>query len=363
LPTEGLKSIMKTRTQLTLGSWILLSTLLLQPPRLNAQGSLTPPGAPAPTMKTLAQVEPRTAITNSGAVTISVPGSYYLTTNITVGAGDAITIATNDVTLDLNGFRIRSTAASAAGTAILLSGARTNITISNGHISSGVTNNAGTFNGSGFSSGIYYSGTAPDTARVKDVSVAGVLLYGIYLGTGNSSVVTGCTVKGVGGYGIVCDSATDCAVNNCGSTGFFVSTALNCQGSTAGGGSGIYATTALNCSGANNGTGIGLQATTAQNCYAASTTSANTYALITTIAQNCFAYSAGNGFALYAITAQNCYGYSDGGAYGVYAVDIAIGCRGYSYSGTGLYAYIANSCRGFSGVGTAQNITFKYNMP
>ena len=32
-----------------------------------AQGSLTPPGAPAPTMKTLAQIEPRTPIRLSEA--------------------------------------------------------------------------------------------------------------------------------------------------------------------------------------------------------------------------------------------------------------------------------------------------------
>ena len=34
-------------------------------PKAGAQGPLTPPGAPAPTMKTLAQVEPRIAITNA----------------------------------------------------------------------------------------------------------------------------------------------------------------------------------------------------------------------------------------------------------------------------------------------------------
>ena len=78
----------------------LVSAFSLQPSSLLAQGSLTPPGAPAPTMKTLQQIEPRTAITNTGAVTISQPGSYYLTANLAVSSGDAITIATNGVTLD-----------------------------------------------------------------------------------------------------------------------------------------------------------------------------------------------------------------------------------------------------------------------
>ena len=69
-----------------------------------AQGTLTPPGAPAATMKTLTQVEPRTAITNV-PYTITQPGSYYLTTNFT-SAGSGVIIATNGVTLDLMGFAL-----------------------------------------------------------------------------------------------------------------------------------------------------------------------------------------------------------------------------------------------------------------
>ena len=55
------------------------------------QGSLTPPGAPAPTMKTLSQIEPRIIINAAGTpgdssnlFNITQPGSYYLTTNIYV---------------------------------------------------------------------------------------------------------------------------------------------------------------------------------------------------------------------------------------------------------------------------------------
>ena len=48
------------------------------------QGTLTPPGAPLPTMKTLDQIEARTAIPGGSApYTISAPGSYYLTGNLT----------------------------------------------------------------------------------------------------------------------------------------------------------------------------------------------------------------------------------------------------------------------------------------
>ena len=58
-----------------------------------------------------------------------------------------------------------------------------NITIVNGFIQGGVTNNgSGTYSGSGFAYGISYSGTGPVNTRVSGVSVAGCLYFGIYLG-------------------------------------------------------------------------------------------------------------------------------------------------------------------------------------
>jgi hypothetical protein len=55
--------------------------------QLLAQGSLTPPGAPAPTLKTLQQVEPRADVQKlSGDATnlfiIGLPGAYYLSANV-----------------------------------------------------------------------------------------------------------------------------------------------------------------------------------------------------------------------------------------------------------------------------------------
>lgn len=69
-----------------------------------AQGPLVPPGAPAPTMKTLQQIEPRTPITNL-PYTITQPGSYYLAGNLT-STGHGVWVQTNNVTLDLMGFSI-----------------------------------------------------------------------------------------------------------------------------------------------------------------------------------------------------------------------------------------------------------------
>ena len=280
---------------------LLLSTLSYQLSTF-AQGPLTPPGAPAPTMKTLDQIEARTAI-SSAPFTITQPGSYYLTTNLNVTSGDAITINTNQVTLDLNGFTISSTTASASGYAIQLAvpGGNSDITIFNGHIKSGVTNNAGVFAGPGFRSGIDEPGVTVQNVRVTGVSVSGILSYGIYLGVNNSSVVESCTVKTVGYNGIVADSVSRCTVNECGSYG-------------------IYATTA----------------------------------------SDCHADAVGNGTGLYTTTANNCYGSSTGSGTGLYASGSAIGCYGSSASGVGINAHLANSCT--VGGGTT-NITYKYNMP
>ena len=73
-------------------------------------GPLDPPAPPA---STLPQVEPRVPIDHV-PFTISTPGSYFLIKNVTGPAnttGNGITISSNDVTLDLNGFSVTGTVA------------------------------------------------------------------------------------------------------------------------------------------------------------------------------------------------------------------------------------------------------------
>lgn len=78
-------------------------------------GPLNPPAGPVTsTYKTLSEVEPRIAInatntpgTASSLFRISQPGSYYLTGNITGVSGRVgIEIASDGVTIDLNGFAL-----------------------------------------------------------------------------------------------------------------------------------------------------------------------------------------------------------------------------------------------------------------
>ncbi|MDB6058956.1 MAG: Parallel beta-helix repeat [Verrucomicrobiales bacterium] len=107
---------------------ILISTLCSTSVR--GQGSLTPPGGPAPTMKTLSQIEPRTPI-SALPYSITTPGSYYFTTNLSGSNG--ITIVTNNVTLDLSGFTLQGVSSTVSG--INISGAYNHITVRNGCIS------------------------------------------------------------------------------------------------------------------------------------------------------------------------------------------------------------------------------------
>jgi parallel beta-helix repeat protein len=163
-----------------------------------SQGLLTPPGAPGPTMKTLAQIEPRTPI--SSPVTITNPGSYYLTTNLTVPAfGSAITINAENVTLDLNGYTL-SGVPNSFGAIIIAS------------------NHAAVVNGFIRNCAFNY---AVDAGSVSGCRLENLILSGNSSGinAGSEAIVRNCVAINDVGPGITCLNDTYIANNLCASNG------------------------------------------------------------------------------------------------------------------------------------------------
>ena len=213
---------MKNRSSIRrAGLAVLLLTLNCPLANLFAQGNLTPPGAPAPTMITLSQIEPRTPI-SSLPYTITNPGSYYLTANLTgISGSDGIIIKTNDVTLDLKGFTLRGVPGSDNGINVL-SPVR-NIAIRNGVLEAWGTDGVNAYNGYGgvleglrvsncSALGIY----AGDNWTVETCFASGNTGQGIYVA--NNSTIRDCTVKNNGNAGIV-TSGINCVISSCEASG------------------------------------------------------------------------------------------------------------------------------------------------
>jgi hypothetical protein len=376
-----------------IGFFLLLSILRPQLSSCLAQGSLTPPGAPAPTMKTLDQIEARTPISSAPFI-ISQPGSYYLTTNLITSGGYGVWVATNNVTLDLNGLTISSSSPGNSGIGIWINGGNRDIAIFNGHIKSGVTNNgSGVYSGPGFVNGILGSGPAPQNVRVSGITVSGILSAGISLGSGDSTVVEHCAVHTVGGYGIAASSVADSTALDCGNDALSATaTANNCYASSGGNaiicngtaencrgdsvnGTGVNASVAINCYGSSAVSGDGVSGSDVSNCHGEGAGSGN--GVTAYIANNCGGSASASGNGVSATSAINCVGSSSSGN-GIYAIDVALGCYGYSTTGTGLYTFNAAFCtaastsfraiqatiaNGCLSTGGTNLITFKYNMP
>ena len=194
-----------------IGCVALAMAMLGTIPRAGAQGPLAPPGAPAPMMKTLTQVEPRTMITNA-PYSIVQPGSYYLATNLT-STGHGIMIYTNDVVVDLMGFAIvgdRTT----SDYGIYVRGTNT-VPIHGVVVRNGTVRNFGC----GIRANGCHGGRFERLALTEN-SQAGIWLYGTYGGC-NGNVVSDCaiarnTLDGINLYGWngACDgnAVRDCTV-------------------------------------------------------------------------------------------------------------------------------------------------------
>lgn len=239
-------------------------------------GPLDPPAGPvASTYKTLHEVEPRTPIAQDDIpLTITIPGSYYLTEDLhAVGFGnDMITIASDDVSLDLRGFTIvGSSEVAQADDGIAIPFDTTNVSIANGAIRACI--------GSGINA------VAATAGEYRNLRLQGNVGHGMRVGA--SSIVESCVATGNGDRGIyVTESVvTGCIAQDNDSVGIQIgdrSRAFNCkstgnlQGFIASSGStveqciatdntangivaGNYATIRLNHCSQNDGSGIVVQ--------------------------------------------------------------------------------------------------------
>jgi len=92
-------------------------------------GPLDPPAAPGSTDGVREAGTPISSI----PFTITQPGRYYLTRNLTAATGiNAVTIQANNVTLDLHGFTLQGPGG--AGDGVLVSGSRSGIRIEDGTV-------------------------------------------------------------------------------------------------------------------------------------------------------------------------------------------------------------------------------------
>lgn len=172
-------------------------------------GALDPAGPPAPAMKTLAQLEPRTPI-SSIPFAIVQPGSYYVTGDLTnaSGAVNGITIAADNVTLDLSGFTLDGAGTGLKGVAT--TPGRLGVTIRNGSATRWAT--------AGFST------LGAKSVLIEDVEANANLALGI---SAINTTLRGCTASANGAAGIsVFDSSIVGCTANRNATGIEASSSV-----------------------------------------------------------------------------------------------------------------------------------------
>lgn len=248
---------MKTgKTNLALAVFLLTPFLLAL--SISHAGDLEPSAPPGSTMKTLAEVEPRTPI-SSLPITISTPGSYYVTGNLT-STGHGILIYASDVSVDLMGHTITGPGTSTTNYGVYASD-RDNISVANGVIKD-------------FYNGTNIIGTSlSQNCSIINIKAVSNYAIGIYV-VSDSTIVKDCVVSDNGGDGIRCTgSATvvsDCtAYKNTGDGIEVGSTAIvkNCtanDNTVTGINLGNSCSKAIQCTARSN-SGHGIQTSTA--CY------------------------------------------------------------------------------------------------
>ncbi len=214
-------------------------------------GPLDPPAGPVTsTYKTLAEVEPRTAINAANTpgdaqsvFRITQPGSYYLTGNVIAAGGKhGITVTVSHVTIDLNGYAVdgsSNTTGFPTGVRAFGNGAVRNMVLKNGTVRGfrgyGI---AGVFEACEFANlsfldslgGQLEIGSAEDCIARNVRVQASSGETGIQLGS--NSIVVDCVVRG-GGHGISIGSGvvSRCSVSGSTSIGIYVprGTVTECQ--------------------------------------------------------------------------------------------------------------------------------------
>jgi hypothetical protein len=229
---------MKTKCIMLSPAAGLLLTLNIQPTTSTfAQGSLTPPGAPAPMMKTLQQIEPRTPI-SALPFTISAPGAYYIVTNMTGVAGaNGVTISADNVDLDFGGFTLTGVANSLSGVGVPNN--QINVSIRNGNIcnwgSYGI--NASKASSAQLEQLMVSSNGAGglvvgNTSSIGHCAALGNQGNGISGGSG--AIIAECVSSLNQGWGI--SASNNSTLRNCVSTGNINTNTANSAGSWTGGG-------------------------------------------------------------------------------------------------------------------------------
>jgi parallel beta-helix repeat protein len=213
-----MKNPARIRTGLVAALWMFMGTHVM------GQGSLTPPGAPGETMKTLEQVEPRTPI-SSLPYTITESGSYYVTGNLS-STGHGIIIESSGVTVDLMGFSLTGDGGN-GDYGIHVDGSSLapieDLLIKDGRIS-------------GFYDGLYCK--YMNNSRINELVVSGNSSKGVSSGQCNGNTIADCTISGNESSGVYLSGSngntiTDCTISENGDEGVYLSGfSGQCNGNT-----------------------------------------------------------------------------------------------------------------------------------